>query len=227
MVKDATSRPVPAHQSQAGACALARDPPAGILGMGKGSGAILWVSAQAARPRVPIPMCWRGQPHAEGRRSRRARSSPLSSVGSAGRRLPRRAGGAGRSAAHGQTAVAESWSRVPLKAARTAQPLGRRGFAPPNRRLKNGGENPARLIFVPFNTRVITTSGNLPPTQLCARINWKSIITITNNSLLAFIASKAWRNSHRRFPHRHLPSDVCSHRVSPRCKGQRGEERGP
>lgn len=202
MVKDATSQPVPVHQSHAGACTLARDQP-----VPPGSGAILWVSAQAPRPRVPIPMSWRGRPHAEGRRSRRVRSSPPSRVGSAGRRLPHRAGGAVRSAAHGQTAVAKRQSCIPLNAARAVQPSGRRGFAPPNCRIKKGGKNPAWLNFVPFNTRVITTSGNLPPTQLCARINWKSIITITNNSLLAFIASKAWRNSHQRFPHRHLPSD--------------------
>jgi len=156
-----------------------------------------------------------GWQQAEGRRRHRAPSSPR--VGWAG--------GAGRSTARGWTA--ESRSRAPLPAALAAQPSGRRGSAPPNRRLQKGGDNPARLNFVPFNTRVITTSGNLPPTQLCARINWKRIITITNNSLLAFIASKAWRNSHRRFPHHHLPSDVCSHRGSPHHEGRCSEERGP
>lgn len=78
--------------------------------------------------------------------------------------------------------------------------LGTQGICATEMQTQNGGKNPARLNFVPFNTRVITTSGNLPPTQLCARINWKSVITITNNSLLAFIASEAWRSSHRQFP---------------------------
>lgn len=178
-------------------------------------------AAQGARPRVLAT-----------RRGQEKPPSPLLSPIQGGQRRQEAATGVvgtGRSAARGQTAAAESRSRVPLKAAHAAHPSGRRGFAPPNRRLKKEGgkKTPARLNFVPFNTRVITTSGNLPPTQLCARINWKSIITITNNSLLAFIASKAWRNSHRRFPHRHVPSDVGSRRVSPCHEGQRREERGP
>lgn len=72
---------------------------------------------------------------------------------------------------------------------------------PQNHRLEKGG---IRLNFVPFNTRVITTIGNLSPTQLCARINWKSIITITNNSLLAFIASRARRISQQQSPRHRL-----------------------
>lgn len=120
---------------------------------------ILGVSAQAEWPRVPIPMSWRGWPHAEGRRSHRAHSCPQLE--------PHHA-----------------------MAARVAQPW-EHGICATETQTQNGGKNPARLNFVPFNTRVITTSGNLPPTQLCARINWKSVITITNNSLLAFIASEA------------------------------------
>lgn len=85
----------------------------------------------------------------------------------------------------------------------------------PSQIQKREKEPSTRLNFVPFNTRVITTIGNLPPTQLCARINWKSVITITNNSLLAFIASKAWRNSHQQFPHHQPPSDFCSSGISP------------
>lgn len=104
MVKDARSPPAPARQSHAGACALARDQPvpaAGTLAMGKGSGTILWVPAQAAWPRVPVPMSRRGWPHAEGRRSRRAHPSARAG-----------AGGAGQSVAQGQTAAAESRSCV-------------------------------------------------------------------------------------------------------------------
>lgn len=89
---------------------------------------------------------------------------------------------------------------------------GPKGMLPSPRPIADseGGKKPStRLNFVPFNTRVITTIGNLPPTQLCARINWKSVITITNNSLLAFIASKAWRNSHQQFPRHQPPSDFC------------------
>lgn len=108
----------------------------------------------------------------------------------------------------------------PSKGQSTEQPSGWRDLCLQSTDFKSEGKNPARLSFVPFNTRVITTSGNLPPTQLCARINWKSIITITNNSLLAFIASSAWRNSHQ-----WLPPPPPSH-VSPRCEGQHREERG-
>lgn len=50
--------------------------PCGTLGMGRGSGVILGVSAQAEWPSVPIPMSWQGWPHAEGRRSHQAHSCP-------------------------------------------------------------------------------------------------------------------------------------------------------
>lgn len=126
----------------------------------------------------------------------RGHCCPLCQAGGVGR-LARGAGAAGQS-------VARDGQELELcpspKADPTEQPSGWRDFRHQNTDLSQGGKKPAQLNFVPFNTRVITTSGNLPPTQLCARINWKSIITITNNSLLAFIASSAWGNSHQWLP---------------------------
>lgn len=226
--EDAPSPPVPAQQSHAGTCALARDqsvPPRIPWGWGRGRDRSCGSQHRLCSPRSPSPC-----PGHTQRAGEATEPTPLPHPGWAAQ-----AGGCHRGS--GNRSERGSWADgrgrgpepCPTEGRSRRAPLGKEGICATEPQTQKGGgkKNPARLNFVPFNTRVITTSGNLPPTQLCARINWKSIITITNNSLLAFIASKAWRNSHRRFPHRHLPSDVGSHRVSPCHEGQRREERGP
>lgn len=89
-----------------------RQSPCGTLGMGRESGAILWAPSTGGVAEGPRPHVLAGMA------TRRGQEKLLSAALSPARRSePRHA-----------------------MAARVAQPWGRRGFAPPNRRLKTGGK---------------------------------------------------------------------------------------